>query len=546
MTRKITLLLLLLTSAIVMAADPWELIVFFNNDRHGGIAKSEATFMNPETPPPLGNFSSETAVIERYRDYAEQTGNAVLVLDQGDFWQGAPVGTLTEGEAVVRAFNRLGITSTVIGNHEFDAGHENVERLIEMAEFPILAGNLFVNEEETELFPGIKPFIIKEFDIPDGKRIKVGIIGITTRDTKGMSLPGNTDVLTVGDEIKYAQIYADSLRKLGVDFVMLSGHMGLPFDANETYMKMKKDEAEQANPEDTPYYSTNYVELAHNVTGIDVAFGGHIHVGYHEPWEDSKTHMMVFQNYAQGSGLGGVKFLFDRETGIFLGYEPLAKNDAIFTLFSDDFWPEPEMEKYIDSLALDAEKNLMKVIAKSEGQLERGDATSNKVGHIVCDAMIEATGSDISIVNMGGIRASLPNGNITRKDVFTVMPFDNKIVNVRMPGRDAMAVIERIAGKYGGALIGGVKVRYNGENPEGERIVSIVDSETGEPIDPDKEYVFSTNDYIFYSYGIPQFTDAPDEKVKFTGILLRTAIEDYLKNHSPISPETDDRWATAK
>ncbi|MFP4460555.1 MAG: bifunctional metallophosphatase/5'-nucleotidase [Candidatus Zixiibacteriota bacterium] len=518
----------------------FDIVVFYNNDRHGGIAKGYATFMNPETPPPLGKYASEAMLIKKYRELSQKHNFEVMILDQGDIWQGAPVGTLTDGEAVIHAYNLMQPDAVIVGNHEFDSGAENMDRLIEMADFPILACNLFVNEEETKLYPGVKPYIIKEYDMWNGDILKVGIIGLTTQDTKGMSLPGNTDILTVGDEIKYAQMYSDSLKKLGCDFIILSAHVGLPFDAREGYLNKIKEETEQANPEDTPYKSTGYLDIASEVEGVDVAFGGHIHVGYHEPWEDPNTHMMVFQNYGHGTGTGAVRFKFDPESKVFMGYEPIAENDALITLFSDDFWPDPDVDRYVDSLAQDAEKHLETVIAKSEGLINRGDATSNKVGHIICDAIVEASGCDVANVNMGGVRASLPSGSITKKDVFTVMPFDNKIVVVQLSGKDLKAVIERMAGKYGGALIGGARIKWDSDKPEGERIVSFkID---GQEVQDDKQYEFGVNDYIFHSYGIPQLKDAPDDKVKHTGILLRTAIEDWLKKHSPISPGTDDRW----
>ncbi|MGC9316005.1 MAG: 5'-nucleotidase C-terminal domain-containing protein, partial [bacterium] len=285
------------------------------------------------------------------------------------------------------------------------------------------------------------------------------------------------------------------------------------------------------------YSGMNLVEMASKVEGIDVMFGGHIHVGYHRPWEDPETHVLVFQNYAKGTGIGGVKFLFDQDSKVFLGYEPIGLNDALATLFADEFWPDKDIAELVDSLQFEAEKGLAEIIAQSTGALPRGDATSNKVGHIVCDAMLDATSADVSITNMGGVRAELPGGSITRADVFAVMPFDNKVVSVPLSGQEVVEVIERMAGKYGSALIGGVEVVYNSTKGS---IHSLKIG--GEPVDSSATYDFATTDYVYYSYGVPQLEAVDKSKVKYTGVLLRDAIERWLTNNSPVSPDVDGRW----
>ncbi len=118
--------------------DVFEIVVFYTNDRHGSMAKDFATFMNPDTPPPLGGLATEAALVKKYREWAKETGNAFLYLDQGDIWQGAPVGSLTDGEAPVIAYNALMPDAITIGNHEYDSGHENVSKLIKLAKFPFL------------------------------------------------------------------------------------------------------------------------------------------------------------------------------------------------------------------------------------------------------------------------------------------------------------------------------------------------------------------------------------------------------------------------
>ncbi|RKZ28742.1 hypothetical protein DRQ36_09970, partial [bacterium] len=137
----------------------------------------------------------------------------------------------------------------------------------------------------------------------------------------------------------------------------------------------------------------------------------------------------------------------------------------------------------------------------------------------------------------GGVRAELPSGTITRADVFSVMPFDNKVVVVPVTGQNVVEIIERMAGKYNGALVGGVEVTYN---PTNGFITEITIN--GTKIDSSAIYDFATTDYVYYSYGIPQFEAVDKSEVRFTGILLRDAIERWLAAHSPVTPDVDNRW----
>jgi len=535
--NKIIIILFIIILTATAFPESWELVVFFNNDRHGGIAPGPATFINPETPPPLGKLPSEAALINKFRAETQSRGHGFLLIDQGDTYQGAPVGSLTKGEAVVLAFNEIMPDAVIPGNHEFDDGTDNFRSLIQKSEFQWVAANI-IDVNTGKLFQGLEPYIIREFPISPGQNIKIGIIGLTTYDTKTMSFPENTADIEILDELQTANTYAETLKAKGCDFIIVCAHIGLPFDPEIEYLKLQ-GKLPDADGE-SPYGGIGYIELASKFRNIDVAFGGHIHLGYREPWEDPETHVLVFQNYAHGGNTGAIRFKFDPETMIFLGYEPIAYDDALITLFSDDFWEDPDMKRFIDSLANESENGLLEPVAKANGAIMRGDAAVNQAGHIMCDAMIMVTNADVSITNMGGVRADFPAGTITKKDVFTVMPFDNKIVAFELSGSVIKEVIENLSKKYNGALVGGAKIVYDLSKSEGERIVEMKIG--GESYRPDKIYTFATTDYIYYSYGIPQLQEVSPDNVRFTGILLRDAMEKWMRDNSPIEPGADDRW----
>ena len=129
-TRAHRLLLASLAALVAVAApvpaqesDVLELHLLFTADIHGYVAAFPATWMNPNFPPPIGGGASAATYLKKIRARVEADPEAeLLLMDAGDCWQGAPVGTLTEGRAVTDYFNALGFDLVAMGNHEFDHG----------------------------------------------------------------------------------------------------------------------------------------------------------------------------------------------------------------------------------------------------------------------------------------------------------------------------------------------------------------------------------------------------------------------------------------
>ncbi|MFA5729260.1 MAG: metallophosphoesterase, partial [Candidatus Neomarinimicrobiota bacterium] len=125
------------------AKDYLKIVTIFTNDIHGGIDRSEASFINPDFPPMLGGGAVAGRYIYQKRQEAEKNGWGFLLIDAGDFYQGTPMGTLSEGEAVIEYMNAVGYDVLTVGNHDFDNGWKNLKKLSEMANFPFLASNLY-------------------------------------------------------------------------------------------------------------------------------------------------------------------------------------------------------------------------------------------------------------------------------------------------------------------------------------------------------------------------------------------------------------------
>ena len=181
----LTTFLSLLCIPSLWALDGQRIVVMHTNDVHGGINPQKATFMSREFPPSLGGGASQATIIQAEREKAKENGWGFLLIDDGDIFQGTPVGTKTKGRAVIDYMNRVGYDLLTVGNHDFDKGVDNLRELAEMANFPFLGANV-VNAETGEILSFLKPYLIKEVG-----GIKLGIIGLCTTETQQMSFPGN-------------------------------------------------------------------------------------------------------------------------------------------------------------------------------------------------------------------------------------------------------------------------------------------------------------------------------------------------------------------
>ncbi len=510
-----------------------KVVTIFTNDVHGGIDRREASFINPDFPPTLGGGAIAGRYILQKRAEAEKNGWGFLLLDEGDFYQGTPMGTKSEGEAVIEYMNTVGYDLLTVGNHDFDNGWKNLKRLSEMANFPFLASNLY-RQSTGDLAEFVKPYIIKEI-----QGIKIGIIGATLTSTPSMSFPEHVEDLDFRPEVEGIKKYIPELKSQGVNMIIVSTHAWLAYDPVEGYKEMMAKRADGTIPEN---YGSSAQEIANRVPGIDVMFSGHLHRGFYEPWEDPVNHTLIFQNYANGSNLGHVNFYIHRKTGTLAGYDYVSDDGAIFTLFEDDFLPDTAIARQIDYWVQKAEAGFDEVIGLSTAPISRSGSGESPMGNLLTDAMRDAAGADIAFSNHGGVRSELGAGAITPRQIFSVMPFGNRVVVLKVTGEFLKALVEdRVSGNSRGMLISGAEIVIDRSKPDSSRVVKI--DIGGKPIVMDQEYTLAVSDYLVEgNSGYDRLTGISPEQINYTGLLLRQSLIDYIKSHSPIKPGTDGRW----
>ncbi|MBM4130235.1 bifunctional metallophosphatase/5'-nucleotidase [bacterium] len=516
--------------------------LLWTNDIHGHIAPEPAKFMNPDFPPPLGGGASAATYINEVTARAAAAGEEVLLVDVGDMFQGTPIGNKTRGTAVIEYMNAVGYQFAVPGNHDFDMGRDNAERLARLSKFPWLAANL-VEKATGQVVDWAQGTLMMEVG-----GVRIGVIGIITPATAHMSFPKNIEGLEFLEMVPVVERYRDQLEAQGADLVFLAIHEGLPYDPVQGWANVMAAQ-DEADREQEGAYGSNYsrggmnlMELVNKVRGIDFAVGGHTHRGYPEPWIDPQTHTMCFESYGNGSSLGHAVLLVDRATRALVGYEKAHAAGTLITLFEDEIWPDPAVAAVIRPHHEAAEAEMGKVIGSLAVSLGRGGPGASLVANLVTDAMRERFSADLAVQNAGGLRADMPAGDVSTRDVFSVLPFGNDLQIVTMDGRMVRRIIEsRVAGRSGGVLLSGARVVIDPTRPDWDRVVELEIG--GRPWDPDADYDVVITDFLMEgNSGLDFLTTIPADRITPSGVSQAEAVEEYIARHSPVRPRIDDRW----
>ena len=449
------------------------------------------------------------AGLQAIRDSLIAQGNDVILVDDGDNIQGEPVGTMTKGEIPLELMNAMKYDVAIPGNHEFDYGMEQFLALAEKADFPYISCNF--NKEGELIFD---PYIIKE-----AGGTKIAFVGVTTPETLTTSTPryfqdenGEFIYGFLQDETGEAlygavQSAIDSAREKGAEYVIVLGHLG-------NYA------------ESSPY---NYADVISHITGFDACLDGHSHDTEQVVMKDKNGHEVI--RSACGTKLANIGWCRISADGkvtaglytwnndvpapVLLGLNnkmSAAVDKALKTL-------DKELETVVAKTAVDLTINDPEAVDDSGNPIRMIRRAETNLGDLCADAYRCQSGADIGVIIGGGIRTSIPAGDITLNDILRVHPFGNEMCVLELTGQQILDALEwgsrAVPGETGGFLqVSGLTYEIHtyiestcteDENRfftgiEGERRVQnvLVD---GEPIDPEAVYSVASVDYTLLNKG---------------------------------------------
>ena len=468
------------------------------------------------------------------RDSVKREIPYVSTVSCGDFVQGGLLGSVSQGEYIVDIMNRVGYDVVALGNHEFDYGMEQLYGLTGRLDATVVCANLSDLRTGRTVFA---PYHIIRYGGTD-----VAFVGLLTTST-----PTSTSPFTYQDstgcvvyDFMKGQFYTEAQRQIdaaraeGADYVVVLSHLG--------------DIPEDDHP-------TSFMLIA-ETKGVDVVLDGHSHSTIPDTVVCNKEGVPVHLS-STGTELQHIGLLTIGTDGTI----------ATCLLPVGGQQGDTQMQTYVDGLKEKASEGGLQVVGRNAVTLIAADEKENRLvrfkemplGNLCADAFRHVLGTDVAMVNGGGIRSELPAGEITYNHLLGIFPFGNTACTATLTGRQLADVLEcsvrLLPGENGSFMqVSGLRFEVNvalpspvviGADglfshllPDAPRRVShiyIRNRESGEylPLDPCSEYTLASFDYQLKELGcegIFRYATLKEENLMPDVEVLATYIRQYLKD----------------
>lgn len=470
--------------------------VISTTDIHGHILYDEE----------IGYYSMDTAktirgmpILKTLADSVRESNPNTLMLDSGDMFHGTNEANIEKGKAIVEIANKMGYAAMTIGNHDFNYGMDRLKEIKNELNFPILCANVLENGN-----PLFEQYRIIEMD-----GINVGLFGLTHEESLEYTNSRDIENVLIEDAATVAKRILPQLRK-ECDVVVLISHLGQERD----------------------------IELANEVDGIDLILSGHHHILQTKINKEKNTYLAEAGSYATHIGIADIYMKDGEIENIVWRVETT----------SDRSKADKETDAIAQMYYEIAFESLKEVVGRAETRLNglRFDVRSKEtnLANMLADAMKLEGNADLALMNGGGIRQSIPEGDISLYTIGEVLPFYNSLVTIELTGEQIYEAIENglrsyPSGTYNGAFlqVSGISYEFDGSQVAGKRLVRVL--KDGVPLDKEKVYKVATNDYLYN--GGDGYECMKDAKLIYSGGLLKDVLADYIRKEKSVSPGLEGR-----
>ena len=358
-------------------------------------------------------------------DYEAQ-GAQVILADAGDYSQGTVYVSVNKGKDAVTMMNAAGYDVATIGNHEFDYGYAQLKSNLDSAVFKVVCANVL--QDGSPVFDA--------YTMINKGGVQVAFVGLETPEAQTKANPALIQGLTflAGEEMYDAvQTQVDAAKTAGADIVIVLTHLGV-------------DSSSEPN--------TSY-DLYKKVNGIDFIIDGHSHTVMTkgpegEPIQSTGT---ALNNIGVITIDNATKKIESNELiPIWHTEEVDGENVPVYDYTKSDETVANAAKAIIDPIDADYDQKFAESAVDLNGAKAPGNRTEEtNLGDLITDAMMwaiktKAPGVDmnnaVAITNGGGIRAAIAKGDITKKDVNTVLPFGNTLAVVYVKGSELLEALE--------------------------------------------------------------------------------------------------------
>lgn len=364
-----------------------------------------------------------------------------------------------QGGQMIDAWNVSGLDYATFGNHEFDFGPDILLERMRDSHFKWLAANV-VDKKTQKLFGETSEFVIREFE-----GVRIGLFGIVLQETLQTSRPGpDVDIL---DPCQTAARVVPKIRAAGAQVIVALTHQTLADDKRFA-----------------------------RCSGVDLIIGGHEHTLL----ESMSGHAPIFKMTADARELGRIDLNISKKTGQLesIDWQVIPVTDKV----PDDPAFVPLDQKYGALL-----KSLSVPVGRTDVELDVRSADvrmkETNTADFIADTFRGALAADVAVVNGGSIRADtiIPPGILTKRDVLSILPFNNRVVKLQVSGALLRAALENGVSTAAEEVqpgrfpqVSGIRYTFDTSRKPGARLISV--TVNGKPLDDRQIYALATTTYL--------------------------------------------------
>lgn len=525
------------------------------NDFHGNL--NPQSFRLPDQADPSKNTTITAGGIETLGAkvaLARAANPNTIFVGGGDLIGASPIiSSLLRDEPTIDALGKMGMEVSVVGNHEFDQGRNELLRLqnggcnsndpakackynanFGGAQYKYIAANIIDTATGKPFLP---PYYVKQID-----GVKIGFVGATLSDAPTIVNPNGIVGLKFTDEAEAINAAVKDLKAQGVNTIIALVHQGQAGSMPPSTIEKT----------DCSKFSGPIVDIAKKLDPAVVAVvSGHTHSyyqctvnGHLVTQADYGARLMTEINLKVARNTGSTTQI--SSTNVAMDVSKFTKNPTQTAILAQaKGLTDPAAAKPVATLGV--------------AQISRSFAPSGEsdLGNVIADSQLADTaapvrgGAVIALMNPGGVRANLPanpsaSKQVTYGDVFTVQPFGNTLVVIDLTGEQIKKVLEQQWSSGGNVtapkvlqVSKGFSYTWDNNRPVGDRVVPGSIKLNGVALVDSQTYRVTVNDFL--ANGGDNFTELKNGKNRLGGSVDVEAFNNYLKAAAPVTPATEKR-----
>ena len=491
-----------------LKADTQVLSIFATSDIHGNWLPYKSADSNFQ----IGSAARIKTILGDIR--AKLGEDNVLYVDGGDSPYNTTLANVTNGDVSVAVLNDLGLTATVLGNHDFDYSFDNLLRLAESAKYAMLSANTrYKDGHQPDTANSVYPAQLGDYLVVDKGGLKLGILGVTDDQSAATTLYSNTEHTQFDNDLEKAAEVVKLLQdEEKVDLIVALSHL----------------------------HSKNKALLDQN-PAIAISIGGGNDIAGRPTILNQGQYLINPGKHAEALTQINVIRYKGALTGKLINQlfltEAYAEDEALSTIIAGY---NQQVDKALDQTVGYLAQDL-------EWSAELVRTQSSPIARLVADALLDffkPDGAQLCIVNGGGIRAKLDAGEVSLREITSVLPFDNNMMLVETSGQTIWDALQNgisawpaSNGKF--PQVAGMRYAFKAGEPN---TLSSVTLDDGSPLDLKASYKVVINSFLAGGGdGYTMFNVLDQTKEAATDVsqlvyinktYMRDALQSYFEKHS--------------